>query len=442
MQVAAETPSKDPLYIRLLLASHLAQYLRTQLEKEKGYTATVGISTNKLLSKLVGNLHKPDGQTTLLPPYISTHDDDSQDNVTLFISSYEVGLIPGIGFKIAQKLRAHVLQRPAEINTGLVYGGTKENVLVRDVLEYPGIGPDVLERILGGPGTPRGIGARVWSLLNGCDDTPVGEARDIPRQISLEDSYIRLDTIEQVTKELRMLANSLLLRMHLDLLEDEEDVKHDPTDPQIHTKRWLAHPRTIRLSTRPRPPQNPDGSRNRSFARISKSGPMPTFVFNLKEPVDVIVDRLVTETLLPLFRKLHPERNGWNLSLVNVAATNMAEAASEKGGIGRDISKMFRNQDDTLKQWRVQDEEDDTSIPPLDISEQADDPSPPVAPQFPDQRMGSEDIPTSSQQEDLVMEDRWESDGESDVDTYRCERCDAVFPVFAIGAHERWHLQG
>ncbi|APA16313.1 hypothetical protein sscle_16g110830 [Sclerotinia sclerotiorum 1980 UF-70] len=47
-------PNSDAeLLTRLILGSHLAQYLRLSLEEEKGYTSTVGISTNKLLSKLV-----------------------------------------------------------------------------------------------------------------------------------------------------------------------------------------------------------------------------------------------------------------------------------------------------------------------------------------------------------------------------------------------------
>ena len=337
--------------------------MRTRLEAEKGYTATVGISTNKLLAKLVGNTYKPNAQTTLVPPYTSGEDDETIDNVTAFIDDHEVGKIPGIGFKIAQKLRTHLLQRPAEFDAGLVYGGTKEAVLVRDVRTHPGIGPETLERILGGPGVPHGTGTKVWGLLNGCDDTEVGQAREIPRQISIEDSYMRLDTLEAVTKELRMLAKRLLERMHTDLLEEDDDA-HDlstaPTSaPPKPMKRWLAHPKTLRLSTRPRAPQNPDGTRNRSFARISKSGPMPTFVFSLKDnnnTMDAVVEKLLSETLLPLFRKLHPEKKGWNLSLVNVAATNMADAARERGGVGRDIGKMFRRQDEVLRQWRVDDE--------------------------------------------------------------------------------------
>ncbi|CAN9432422.1 unnamed protein product [Alternaria sp. RS040] len=555
------------LHLRLALGSHFAHYLRAKLHQDTGYTATVGISTNKLLAKLVGNTHKPDAQTTLLPSY--TEDGNAGvdvDNVTNFIDDHEVGKIPGIGFKLAQKLRAHVLQRPADFDAGLIYGGTKESVLVRDVRTLPGMGPESLERLLGGPGVPHGTGSRIWGLLNGCDDKQVGQAREVPRQISIEDSYMRLDTLEQVTKELRMLATRLLERMHTDLLEEDDDAEDQNTGSYTSRpmKRWLAHPKTLRLSTRPRPPQNPDGSRNRSFARISKSAPMPTFVFNLNAATttNAIVDKLLTEALLPLFRKLHPEKRGWNLSLVNVAATNMADAASERGGIGRDISKMFKRQDEVLKQWRVVEEPDRFEEERLKIeepkqtsaeqeelvmegcasSERGDemvdecdgssrkeggiveepgvhnqeekhddeyewleeeelahrDPrsflmqlekqlqgedsdqgepqillmqSPSSTPSSEReeeeeehlsqepwlikwkrelaednavlQRHGSEDFPTASQDVEATVSDVWEAEDDDDMmdaeDAFRCEECGAVMPIFALGAHYRWH---
>jgi DNA polymerase iota len=438
----------DSLHLRLALGSHLAQYIRTRLEAEKGYTATVGISTNKLLAKLVGNTYKPNAQTALVPPYTS-ESDEANDNVTSFIDEHEVGKIPGIGFKIAQKLRAYVLQRPADIDTGLVYGGTKEDVRVHDVRTHPGIGPETLERILGGAGVPHGIGSRIWSLLNGCDDTEVEQAREVPRQISIEDSYIRLDTLEEVAKELRMLAKKLLERMHTDLLEEEDDdqVSADATtSPSTTPKRWLAHPKTIRLSTRPRPPRDPDGSRNRSFARISRSAPMPTFMFSLRDSVDVLVNKLLSQTLIPLFRQLHPEKKGWNLSLVNIAATNMADAASEKGGVGRDISKMFKRQDEVLKQWKVEEEpvvaesEKPTAEPEETMMEGV---RPTRGPQELLERAGSEDVPTPSQDSERVVADHWESDDEDmvDDDSFRCGECEAIMPTFAMGAHYRWHAQ-
>ncbi|KAJ4368857.1 hypothetical protein N0V83_005939 [Neocucurbitaria cava] len=447
-----DNTSSKPLYLRLLLASHLAQYLRLKLESEKGYTATVGISTNKLLAKLVGSRIKPNGQTTLLPPYTCDSDNGGQENVTAFMDDHEVGKIPGIGFKIAQKLRAHVLQRPAEFELGLVYGGTRENVRVCDARNYPGMGPELLERILKGPGTPHDVGFRVWSLLNGCDETPVSRVREVPRQISIEDSYLRLDTLDEVIKELRRLATSLLKRMHTDLVEDQDRDQDEAGDgfevaPSLdHTadkstmifRRWIAHPRTIRLSTRPRPPQNPDGSRNRTFARISKCAPMPTFVLSLKDSVDAIAEKLVVETLSPLFRKMHPEKKGWNLSLVNVAATNMANAASEKGGVGRDISKMFKRQDYVLKQWQLE-----TDVAPAETENSVDESSQHMAaPKLSDGRVGSEDAPTPSQTDELALADRWESEDEGmiDADAYWCDECGATMPIFAMGAHARWHL--
>lgn len=438
--------------MRLLLASHLAQYLRSRLEIEKGYTATVGISTNKVLAKLVGNIHKPNAQTTLLPPYLLING-STTDNVTLFMDEHEIGKIPGIGFKTAQKIRGHVLQRPANFHAGLVDGGTKESVLVRDVRQYPDMGSETLERLLGGNGVPHGIGARIWDLFNGCDGTEVGQAREVPTQISIEDSYIRLDTLAEVTRELRMLAASLLTRMHTDLVEsDDEHGIASPTEdaiaPPVPPKRWLAHPKTIRLSTRPRPPQNPDGSRNRSFVRISKSAPMPSFVFSLKEEDAKIVERLLVKCLLPLFRRLHPEKSGWNLSLVNIAAANMADAASEKGGVGRDIGKMFRQQDDVLKQWRVDDpaaklesEEDRQFVQQMEDEDGAPSSQQPRIPTLITSKSGSEDIPTPSQQDPDFADSKWHSEDEdmSDTDSYQCDLCGAIMPLFAMFAHERFH---
>lgn len=173
----------NTLCLRLLIGSHLAQYLRHQLEEHQGYTATVGISTNKLISKLVGNVNKPKSQTTLIPPY--TLSDIGESNVTRFLDSHDIGRIPGIGFKSAQKIRDFVLGRPAAFNAGLVYGGTKENVTVKDVRLFPSMGDDLLEKLLGGSGAPKGIGIKVWGLINGVDPTEVSKAREVPQQISI-----------------------------------------------------------------------------------------------------------------------------------------------------------------------------------------------------------------------------------------------------------------
>lgn len=416
--------AKD-LAMRLRLGSHLAMHIRHQLEDRKGYTATVGISTNKLLSKLVGNLNKPRGQTTLLPPY----DGSDDSNVINFIDGHDLGKIPGIGFKMAQKLREHVLQRPADFAFGLVEGGTKEKVTVRDVRLQPELNPERLEKILSGPGAPHGIGYRIWCLLHGIDETEVGMAKLVPRQISIEDSYIRLDTLPEVVRELTSLGRSLLTRMRIDLLKDDDDDEPprkaaEGTDVNSQ-KTWLAHPKTIRLSTRPKAPLNSDGTRARTFKRISHSGPLPQFVFSTVESMPLLAEKLVQECLLGMFRRLHPEKQGWNLSLINIAVTNMAEAAGDtKTAKGRNISNMFKRQEDVLKDFRVVDSEEDS------IEED------------------NEALIARSKDEDPRFES-WtndygeELDAEPDVGGAEvCGICGTQMPGFALAAHARFHDLG
>ncbi|KAF2273361.1 DNA/RNA polymerase, partial [Westerdykella ornata] len=429
------------LRLRLHLGSHLAQHLREALRAQRGYTCTAGVSTNKLLSKLVGNLHKPDKQTTLLPPY--EDEGDGVDNVTSFIDSHEVGKIPGIGFKLAEKLRNFVLQPKTTEAVAENWHQPKQPVLVGEVKRHPDMSVETLERVLGGPGVPHGKGTRVWNLLNGCDDTPVGHARDVPRQISIEDSYGRLDSETEVVKQLKILSASLLRRMHADLTVAEEegaDGEDGGTYAReiIAKKRWLAFPKTIRLSTRPRPPRTGDGTRYRALPnRISRSAPMPNFVFSHKESVPALAERLTMEVLVPLFRKLHPEKK-WDLSLVNVAATDMLDAASEKGGPGRNIKDMFRRQDGVLRQWRVEESSGSTNN---NYEEEMIEGSVPKKEKNTLQfaRTGSEDIPTQSQE--AMYFDEWD-DGDEDMlddDMFKCEQCGNAMPLFAMAAHERWH---
>jgi len=417
------------LSMRLRLGSHFAMHLRHQLENTKGYTATVGISTNKLLSKLVGNLNKPRGQTTLLPPYIG----DDNSNVISFIDGHDVGKIPGIGFKMAQKLREHLLQRPPEYVFGLVEGGTKEKITVKDVRLQPDVNPESLEKMMSGPGAPHGIGYKVWCLLHGIDDTEVGVARPVPRQISIEDSYIRLDTLPEVIRELTTLSRSLLLRMRIDLVVDSDQSSDSSADANTVTslKRWLAHPKTIRLSTRPKAPLNSDGTRPRTFKRISHSGALPPFVFSHSDSVHILAEKLVQECLLAMFRRLHPEKQGWNLSLINVAVTNMAEAAGDtRTARGRDISNMFRRQEDVLKDFRIVDSEENSieeETGPLTDYPKDENPEP--APWVADDGDDGDYYEDDEDQEKETVGDGAKT----------CGVCGVQMPGFALAAHARFH---
>lgn len=414
LQSAALAPSDQVLHKRLLLGSHLANYLRLQLEEQHGYTSTVGISTTKLVSKLVGNLNKPKGQTTLIPPY--ERGEEHESNVIKFLDTHDIGKIPGIGFKLAQRLREFVLNRPATFDAGLVYGGTKENVTVGQVRQWPGLSVELLNKVLAGPGTPHDIGIKVLGLLNGIDPTEVAQARAVPRQISIEDSYLRLDTMKELLEQLHSLSTRLIERMRIDLTEtlDSPNVQQVASGEKW---KWLARPPTLRLTTRPRAPLNEDGSRQRSFKRISRSAPTPSFIFSQTEPVEALAARLVKESLQLLFRKLHPEKSGWNLSLLNVAVTGMVDEG--KGGAGRDIGSMFRTVGDLEAQ------------PSRRLLTSAD------------QSTEGEDCEESTiTQSHIEAQDisTWE-DQEDDMEELndKCPQCGQSVPVFARVAHERFH---
>lgn len=56
---------------------------------------------------------------------------------------------------------------------------------MQDVRTFEGMGPELLSRLLAGPGVPRGLGDKVWGLIHGIDDTEIGKAKEVPQQISI-----------------------------------------------------------------------------------------------------------------------------------------------------------------------------------------------------------------------------------------------------------------
>jgi len=420
----ANDDSSSSLRLRLMLGSQLALHLRHQLEEVYGYTSTVGVSTSKLLSKLVGNTNKPRGQTTLIPPY--DLDNTNESSIRAFLDDYEIGKIPYIGHKLAHKMREHILGRPARCDNydaGFSDSESKELVTVGQVRQVPEMSVEFLNKLLVGPGFAHDSGSRIFALLHGVDDSEVARGRNVPRQISIEDSYLRLDSMDHVVKELKMLASRLIERMRIDLTEartgDEGD-RHSKDDPSAAVRRWIGRPESLRLTTRPRMPINADGTRTRTFKRVSRSSPIPSFVFSLSENAEAVADRLVMEALIPLFKRLHPERRGWDLSLMNVAVTNMIDTASEsKGATGRDIESMFKRQNTVLDEFRVKEEE---SLISTD-----------VVPGGKDKGSMLEEPANGYYEDDAV------SDASAEDFVYWCHACDQRMPAFAKVAHERFH---
>jgi DNA polymerase iota len=427
-------PEDANLQQRLILGSHLVSYIRHQIEDVKGYTCTGGVATNKLLSKLVGNVYKPQDQTTLMPPYIAGENHSS--NAISFLDTHEIGKIPGIGFKMALKLREHAHQRKVEVKDLIFTIDDEDLISVGDFKALPGLDETVLERILGGSGAPKGVGSVVWKALHGVDDREVAAARDVPKQISIEDSYLRLDTLKGALQQMVQLSQSLIVRMRIDLTGITEELQsedHDTSSDRV----WLAQPKTLRLSTRPRAPIGSDGTRPRSFNRISRSRPLPSFMMSISEPVTALAEKVTAECLLPMFRQLHPQRSGWDLSLVNVAVTDIQEMAGEgKMAAGRDISKMFKNQDAVLGAFKVNKDESPQRITPEQELMAVEEPERCVSLM---DMPGSEDmLPLSQQSRISGTDDDWEADDYTDS-SWECAICEARMPTFAAVAHERFH---
>ena len=69
-------------------ASHIAQQLKNEIQKKIKMTCSVGVSPNKLISKIASDYKKPDGLTIIKPTEIMK-----------FLGSLELRKIPGIGKK-------------------------------------------------------------------------------------------------------------------------------------------------------------------------------------------------------------------------------------------------------------------------------------------------------------------------------------------------------
>lgn len=260
--------------------------------------------------------------------------------------------------------------------------------------------------------------------------------------------------MKSVKKELKLLTSSLIRRLHIDLIHSSDDIDlatHDNRESAIDNPRpsssrqWIAHPKTLRLSTRPRPPMNSDGSRSRSFTRISKSCNMPSIVFSNRYSIEIITERIVNDSLVPLFRKLHPDTDGWDLSLINLCATGISYCATDdKNGAGRDIGNMFKNQHDLLKEWKFEDVDVAPSSGDADQRNAGttDDPSKIfeiIANDYQvDHLEGSEDQHIASQ-ESYLDDSSWADEEDASRLNEVCHVCRAYMPAFAMVAHQRFH---
>ena len=308
------TPASVIAYstLQLFAASHFAHHIRSALFSTLGYTTSAGISSTKLLSKLLSDLHKPALQ--------SVHNPNSTPAVQQsFLDSFKVEKLTGFGFRTGHILRNKILgeEMPEkgtygeadkhngsfvneysqsllndvpEKGTSLSVGQVRTSTTLNEFLEWFG----------------QRLGPRLWELLHGIDNSEVLPSPDFPKQISVEDSYPDNWTLETMFQNLKTLTKSIIRRLDLELQEEGT---------------YVRFPKTIRLSMR-------NGWQN---VRESKSARIPVELFDLSLPTEKRV-----EAVLGIVGSLGKHivagwAPGWKIGVINVCVTDLVEEKPERG---------------------------------------------------------------------------------------------------------------
>ncbi|HSB82995.1 MAG TPA: DNA polymerase IV [Nitrosarchaeum sp.] len=146
-------------------ASHLAQQLKNAIRNSVKLSCTVGISSNKLVSKIASDFKKPDGLTIVSP-----------DKIEAFLDPLPIRSIPGIGKKTEEKFTEMGFRTISELKKLDVFS---------------------LNSQFG-----RKIGTYIYNAVRGIDNDPVA-----PRQEATQ--YSRIITLKEDSKEHDFLEKEL-----------------------------------------------------------------------------------------------------------------------------------------------------------------------------------------------------------------------------------------
>jgi len=146
-------------------AQHLAQQLKNEIRNNLKLTCSVGITPNKLLSKIASDFKKPDGLTTVRP-----------EQIEQFLSPLKIREIPGIGKKTENIF--------SEIN-------------VRTIEELTKIDVFDLNKMFG-----RKTGGYIFNSARGMDDEVVK-----PRPPTIQ--FSKITTLKKNSKELEFLQENV-----------------------------------------------------------------------------------------------------------------------------------------------------------------------------------------------------------------------------------------
>ncbi len=147
-------------------ASHLAQQIKNSIREKVKLSCSIGISPNKLISKIASDFQKPDGLTIVTP-----------DKIEQFLEPLEIRAIPGIGSKTEKRF--------SEMNLKIIQDLKKLDVFT-------------LNNEFG-----RKSGTHIYNAVRGIDNEPVKE-----REARIQ--YSKITTLKEDSKDYQFLSENII----------------------------------------------------------------------------------------------------------------------------------------------------------------------------------------------------------------------------------------
>ena len=147
-------------------ANHLAQQIKNSIRDKIKLTCSIGISPNKLISKIASDFQKPDGLTTVSP-----------EKIKVFLNQLKLRDIPGIGKKTEEKF--------LEMNLKTIKDLEKIDIFT-------------LNKEFG-----RKTGTYIYNASRGIDNEPVKE-----RESRIQ--YSKIITLKKDSKDYQVLSKNIL----------------------------------------------------------------------------------------------------------------------------------------------------------------------------------------------------------------------------------------
>ena len=147
-------------------ASHLAQQIKNSIRDKTKLSCSIGISPNKLISKIASDFKKPDGLTLVSP-----------DKVEVFLEPLKIRAIPGIGKKTEKRF--------SEMN-------------IETIQELKKLDIFTLNKEFG-----RKSGTYMFNAVRGIDNEPVKE-----REARIQ--YSKITTLKKDSKDYQFLSENII----------------------------------------------------------------------------------------------------------------------------------------------------------------------------------------------------------------------------------------